>query len=238
MASVSAASVLNWQSMLDDEERVCANRYHFERDRDAFIAAHALIRIMLSDVYDVPPSSWRFVQGPHGKPAIAADCSIRSLRFNLSHTRDLVACAISDGCDVGVDVEATERPADLTLADRYFAPEEVIIIRSVPPHRQRQLFFRFWTLKEAFIKATGEGLSRPLSSFSFTLDPIRIAFHPDRDEPKRDDKPMHWQFIQRCVWPDHILALAVLRPDAPDLQIDIRPMRTEDMPLRRPQSAT
>jgi 4'-phosphopantetheinyl transferase len=151
------------------------------------------------------------------------------LRFNISHTHGLVACAISHGIDLGIDVEASDRAIELDIADRYFAPEEAALVRSAPADQGRCLFFRFWTLKEAFIKATGEGLSRPLASFAFTLDPIRVALHPDRDDARRDDNPAYWQFAQIRPISDRFLALALRRPDAADVSLDIREARPDEI---------
>jgi 4'-phosphopantetheinyl transferase len=165
--------------MLDDNERRRADGFHFAVDREAFTAAHALTRAMLSEVTGKPTAAWRFAEGEYGRPELASCCAIDGLRFNISHTRGLVTCAVAYR-DVGVDVESADRAVDLDLADTVFAPEEALVLKSAPPALQRDLFFRLWTLKEAFIKATGEGLNRPLGSFSFTLGPVRIRLHPER----------------------------------------------------------
>jgi 4'-phosphopantetheinyl transferase len=232
LTGVLDAQLRLWRSMLDDEERRRADRFHFQRDRDAFTAAHALKRAMLSQATGAPITSWCFRQGPHGKPEIAAGPGVQQLGFNISHTDGLVACAVTYGRDVGVDVEASDRTIDLAMADQYFAPAEAATVRSVPPDQARCLFFRFWTLKEAFIKATGEGLSRPLASFAFTLDPISIAFYPDRDDAMRGDTPARWQFAQYRPVPDRFLALAVRRSDAADAPIDIRAVQQEEISPR------
>jgi 4'-phosphopantetheinyl transferase len=221
-----------WRSMLDDEERHRADRFYFQRDRDAFTAAHALKRAMLSEATGAPITSWRFRQGPHGKPEIAEGPGFQQLCFNISHTHGLVASAIAYGRDLGVDVEAADRTIDLAITDRYFAPAEAAIVHAAPPDQARCLFFRFWTLKEAFIKATGEGLSRPLASFAFTLDPISIAFYPDHDDAMREDNPAHWQFAQCHVKPDWFLALALRRSDAADVPIDIRAVQQDEISPR------
>ena len=119
------------------------------------------------------------------------------------------------------------------IANRYFAPEESSIVHAAPPDQARHLFFRFWTLKEAFIKATGEGLIRPLDSFAFTLDPIRIAFYPNRDSASRYDNPAHWQFAQCCPAAGRFLALALRRSDIGDVPLDIRAASVEEIVCRR-----
>ena len=226
---VSGSSLLAWRSMLDDEERRRADRFYFQRDRDTFTAAHALARAMLSEASGEPTTSWRFVRGANGKPKIAADCSNHPLCFNISHANGLVACAVSGSLDVGVDVETSDRTTELDIADTYFAPEETAIVRSAPPDQRHFLFFRIWTLKEAFIKATGEGLSRPLNSFAFMLDPIRVVFYPDREGEARDDSSRYWQFAQCCPAPNQFLALALRRSDAPDVSVDIKAARPDEI---------
>lgn len=101
-----------------------------------------------------------FSQGEHGKPAFAGQGPC----FNLSHAGDFVLCAVSDGA-VGCDIE-TVRPIDRAVADRFFHPDEIALLGAAPPDEQTALFYRLWTRKESYLKATGEGMSRPLSSFA------------------------------------------------------------------------
>jgi 4'-phosphopantetheinyl transferase len=223
-----AANLTRWRGMLDADELARADRYHFASDRDTFIAAHALARAMLSDATGLPTAIWRYVTGEFGKPALAADCAGGGLRFNISHTRGFVACAIARD-EVGVDVEASDRRTDFDIADRFFAPEEAQLVKSVPPEGRACVFFRFWTLKEAFIKATGEGLRRPLDSFSFTFNPVRIVFHPEREGIPRRDNPAAWQFAEYNPAPDRPLALAILRTTLQPLRLDAREARPEEI---------
>jgi 4'-phosphopantetheinyl transferase len=210
-----------WRAMLDDDERAQADRYRFASDRNVHIAAHALTRAMLSEATGLPTLTWLYAKAAFGKPRLASDFGDGGLRFNLSHTHGLVACAIARD-EVGVDVEMADRRADYNIADRFFAPEEAQVVKSASPRDRADVFFRFWTLKEAFIKATGEGLRRPLDSFSFRLDPVRIAFHPEREEtPSRDD-PDAWQFAEYGPAPDRLLALAVRPAGGSPLQLDAR----------------
>jgi 4'-phosphopantetheinyl transferase len=126
---------------------------------------------------------------------------------------------------IGIDVEARSRtPADLDIAERFFSAPEVAILRGTPPELKPETFLRLWTLKEAFIKATGEGLTRALDSFSFSLDPVSIAFNPDHP-----DEGAGWSFIERRPTPGHLLALAVrpLGPWSPKVSMrSMHPMGT------------
>jgi 4'-phosphopantetheinyl transferase len=217
-----------WCAMLDADELARADRYRFASDRDTFIAAHALVRAMLSDATGLSTDTWRYVEGRFGKPALADECAGCGLRFNISHTRGFVACTVSRD-EVGVDVEASDRRTDFDIADRFFAPEEARLVKAAPPERRACLFFRFWTLKEAFIKATGEGLRRPLDSFSFMFDPLRVEFHPERgDTPRRDD-PAAWQFVEWRAAQDRPLALAVRRLRLRPLRLDIRAAQPDEV---------
>jgi 4'-phosphopantetheinyl transferase len=213
-----AAVISQWRACLDAAEQAQADRFHFEEDRSTYIAAHWLVRSALASVADLPPAEWRFIVERQGKPAIDPALGRPELRFNLSHTRGFVACAVSVGSEIGIDVEAlAQRPIGLDVAERFFSPSEIAILRDKAPDQRLDTFLRFWTLKEAFIKATGEGLSRALDSFSFSLDPVAISFHADAA-----DEPSHWTFIERRLTPRHLLALAIRYPAARPVNLSIR----------------
>lgn len=218
VAADSARHMARWRGMLDAEELARADRFMFDPDREIFTAAHALARSVLSEATGRPTAFWRYAKGPSGKPRLAMEDAAGGLRFNISHTSGMVCCAVAHH-DIGVDVEASDRRFDLAIADRFFAPEEVALLHATPPERQVALFFRFWTLKEAFIKTTGEGLSRPLASFSFAFDPPRVRFHPERDELRRNDDPALWRFMEFSAAENRPVALAV-RTRCPD-RIDV-----------------
>src|SRR5262249_29606741 len=150
------------------------------------------------------------------------------LEFNISHTRGLVACVIARH-EVGVDVEQSDRMIDLGIARHYFAPEEVRILSSAPRSQQAEIFFRFWSLKEAFIRATGEGLSRPLNSFSCCFEPVRIAFHPERNNRSARDDPTEWQFWEFLPTKGCVAALAVRTTCLGGIQLDEGPARATDI---------
>jgi 4'-phosphopantetheinyl transferase len=224
-----ASHLARWRTMLDEEERARADRFLFAADRDTFTAAHALARAVLSQATGHPTAFWRYAAAPFGKPALHPGCAVGGLRFNISHTRGMVACAVTLGDELGVDVEAADRRTDFRIADRFFAPEEARLVAAAALEQRARLFFRFWTLKEAFIKATGEGLRRPLDSFSFTLDPVRIAFHPEREGAPRHDDPAAWRFAEMQAAPERPVALAVHRPASRPMRLDAGGMCAEEV---------
>jgi 4'-phosphopantetheinyl transferase len=196
------------EAMLDEAELARADRFRFERDRKAFVAGHALVRTMLSVHAACPPWAWRFSTGPHGKPEIIRAAASPPLRFNLSHTRGLVAAAVTLENDVGIDVEVMDAARlTLDLASHYFAASEMEHLRRVPIDQRPEVIFAFWTLKEAYIKAVGRGLSLSLDAFSYQLEPLSIHF-----SPALDDNPASWLLRHLKPAPDHALAFALRHP--------------------------
>ena len=150
------------------------------------------------------PASAVFSETGRGKPVLAPP-GPGSLYFNLSHCRGGVACALCATHDVGVDLETYDRRVNLKVADRFFPPREAEQVRQAPVDRQKEVFLDLWTLKEAYVKAGGEGLAIPLDSFAFDLsgDKIRLSF-TDGAAP---DPP--WQFFRWRPEPGKTLAAAV-----------------------------
>jgi 4'-phosphopantetheinyl transferase len=230
-AAATQVHLPRWRAMLGVDEFAQADRFAFAADRDTYTAAHALTRAMLSEATGLPTAIWRYARREFGKPILAAEGADTGLRFNISHTRGFVACAIARD-EVGLDVEASDRNTDFATADRFFAPEEARLVNAVAPADQACVFFRFWTLKEAFIKATGEGLRRPLDSFSFAFEPLRIAFHPEREDTPSNDDPSAWQFFVCEAAANRPLALALRRPSQRPVRLDIGAAQPADITPR------
>lgn len=204
-------------ALLDESEHERAARFKFDRDRRAYVAAHALGRVLLSSWHPaVAPGAWRFAVAEHGKPEVVVPAGAPRLRLNLSHTRGLVAAALAVDDPIGIDVEWLDRsPASMELARRFFAAEECAQLQGVPPERINAVFLSFWTLKEAYVKAIGKGLAQPLDSFAFTLEPPAIRFA----DPAADD-PARWLFRRFQPTPGHALALALRTADPASVRIE------------------
>ena len=216
-----------YRGLLSGEERARHDRFWFDRDRHLFLVAWSLVRTMLSAYADVEPAAWRFELNRYGKPRIAGPAAAPPLRFNLSHTRGLVACVVAPEIEVGVDVEDRRRDtAGIDIARRYFSAREVGDFERLPLDRQQVAFYEYWTLKEAYIKAVGVGISLGLGRFSFALDESGAPIgDPERRPPAisfaadLDDDPGAWQFAQFEPTPHHAMAVAIRRNDGADLPI-------------------
>lgn len=159
-------------SVLSDEERRRVSRYRRVEDRRRSIVARSTLRLLLGQYLNLPAQEVDLAQRPGGKPCLAAGLSTTQLEFNISDAHDLVALAFTIGSPVGVDVEHVERRVDSeAVAARFFAPGEVAALRRLQGEQRRLAFFRCWTRKEAFLKATGEGLRGGLESFEVQVGP-------------------------------------------------------------------
>ena len=221
--------VERYRSILSGNERERSDRYVFEKDRRLSLVSRALARWTLSQYRDVDPAAWEFVENRYGRPEVSTALSADNsrLRFNVTHTEGLVACAVAETFDTGVDAENIAcRPLDwLGIAQGNFAPREVEQIRALSVDAQKAAFFEFWTLKEAYIKARGMGLSLPLEAFAFELRPGARPFV--RFEPPSDEDARAWQFAAFSPTPEHRLAVAVRKGYRPDLLVTF----TETIPL-------
>jgi 4'-phosphopantetheinyl transferase len=193
---------------LSQDERVRHARFRFESDRDIYLVAHVLVRRMLARVAGVAPESFAFVAGEHGRPEISAPAGANALRFNLSHTHGLVACAVTRAADIGVDVEYVERKVEvMNVATHVFSVVEVEALEALSGEAQRERFFELWTLKEAYIKAIGKGLSAPLRAITF--DPAQPDPVPVRFDAEVADDDARWCLRRFPVGVRHRLAVAL-----------------------------
>lgn len=182
------------------EERLRCDRYRRDADRQSFLIGRALLRQALGEYLGVAPSSVDLVEAASGKPfRIGGDAPW----FNLAHSRGTIALALSGNGRIGVDVEhALPARASLHAAATHFAPVERAALDACAVEHRPLLFFRLWTLKEAYLKARGEGLSLGLRAFGFECAGDAIHFHAPSDEDAR------WRFDQGVAFGDRVWAVA------------------------------
>jgi 4'-phosphopantetheinyl transferase len=204
---VTSKAETRWREILSADERARADRFHFEKDRRHFSAARALLRIVLAAYSAATPEDIRFRYAEKGKPELADPFSSSGLTFNVSHSGSFALFAVTRHRAIGVDVEQMRKDFDgEAIARRFFSAREQEQFASLPREQQQRAFFRCWTLKEAFIKALGEGLSHPLHQFDVSLDresPVSLTTRPNGVEAER------WQLQVIEVGAEHAAALAV-----------------------------
>ena len=205
-----ATAAAHWQSLLSQDEKDRAARFHFDRDRLHFCAARGLLRTILATYLAVKPQEVRFRYSDKGKPELAAPHASSRLTFNLSHSGGAALIGLTRERAIGVDIEKIRDDFDTAaIARRFFSAHEQEQLARLPAEMRHHAFFRCWTLKEAFIKALGEGLSHPLHQFDVSLDDqalVPLVTRPDPAEAER------WLLEPVEAGPAHAAALAVLRP--------------------------
>lgn len=172
MLDMSEVERRRLEGSLSPDEHRRSIRFRRPVDRQRFVAAHGVLRAILSRYLQVGPSQLAFRYGVHGKPALAG----AGLNFNLSHSGPLALYAVSGQGPVGVDVERMEAGIECEeLSARFFSLREHAALRLLPPETRREAFFACWTRKEAFLKACGGGLSLPLDDFDVSMEqPARL----------------------------------------------------------------
>ncbi|HLO49784.1 MAG TPA: 4'-phosphopantetheinyl transferase superfamily protein [Kamptonema sp.] len=168
---LSPEQIKMYELTLSADEKIRAERFHFERHKYSFIASRGILRAILSRYLNIKPHQLQFEYGTRGKPEIAESCSEKKLKFNLSHSDKIALYAITTTSAIGIDIEKY-RPLDDAeqIAERFFTARECAWLSEIPPSEKQAAFFSLWTCKEAYLKAIGEGLA-------FGLDRCEIGIN-------------------------------------------------------------
>lgn len=175
---LTVGDAARWVDALPEVERTRFARFKHERSAHEFLVGRLIVRRWLATLTGHRPNDWQFVEGFRGRPEVASPHT--SLRFNIAHSGGVVACIFTDGREAGVDVEDLGRRAiEPGLWTRYCAPSEIADIEAHPVDARHRRFLAYWTLKEAYLKALGLGISVHLSDIAFTAHPERpsVEFH-------------------------------------------------------------
>ncbi len=200
-----ASAVERAYELLSDEERDRASRYRVEPARSVFVLTRSALRLLLAGYLEESPQQIRFRFTDQGKPFLDASSD---LHFNVSHTDGLALLAFARKRRIGVDVEKIRpQPDALRLAHRFFSQREREELENLCPEELAAGFFRCWSRKEAYIKATGEGLSMPLHEFDMSTKAnpgqLLLATRPD---PREVDR---WFVRDVPVAPEYAAAVAL-----------------------------
>jgi 4'-phosphopantetheinyl transferase len=198
--------VTQFRATLEQDELYRADRFHFEKDRRAFVVSRGFLRHVIGRYLRTKPEALRFSYGAYGKPALDGEHKHSPLRFNMSHSRGVALVAVTESTELGVDVEYIRADfATEDIARRFFSPREVEAFNALPNEQRVAAFFRCWSRKEAYIKAIGRGLSQPLDGFDVTLGPGEPAALLRADE----DDVSRWSMSDLDVSEDYAAALVV-----------------------------
>lgn len=186
--------------LLNDLEKNQAQKFVFEKDRNRFTVAHAILRLILGQYLDKSPKTLQFIRGPMGKPALRANSP---LRFNLSHSDHLILYAFSLARELGVDIEKQRGElANQEIVRNYFSAREQTEWNKLNRGLQETAFYLGWTRKEAYLKARGDGLLASLCDFDVSLTPGQPAVLASKDAER-------WDLLSFCPEPGSVASLVV-----------------------------
>lgn len=215
------------RSLLSGDELARMQAFRFDRLRREYLTTRVLVRSALSHNCAISPDAWRFRRNSWGKPRTEPDCG---LRFNLSNCPGLAVCLLANGAEVGVDAEPHDRAKQIAeLAESVCSARELARLETLGEAERLDSALSLWTLKEAYIKARGMGLSLPLKRISFLMggvEGIRLE-----EDPCVDDRADRWRF---CLLEHarHRIALVAERDSAPHLHLwEMRPMMAQPVRL-------
>ncbi len=203
-----SASVLDkMSSTLASDEIDRVKHLRLQRDRERFIVARGILRILLGRYLGCVPQALHFTYNMYGKPSLDNAACRSPLSFNLSHAGGLALVAVTQHRALGVDIEPIRDDLALgQIADHFFSQAEQVSLRALPPTQQIEAFFKVWTRKEAYIKARGEGLSLALDSFDVSVVPgASAALLETRDDPAHAGR---WTLEDLWPTPRYVAALA------------------------------
>jgi 4'-phosphopantetheinyl transferase len=203
-------------SVLSGDEIARASRFVGERNREQYIVGRARLRQILASYLAVRPEAMRFSYGKHGKPLLSRYPHAPS--FNLSHSGDLAALAVSGCGAVGIDVEQM-RPVGTDIGRRFFTDNENAILARLSGRQRVESFLRCWTRKEAVVKANGKGLMGGLARFDVALARDATSSHPLHIGNGGSDRGPKWSLYDLALDAGFVGALAVRRTmHAPSLR--------------------
>jgi 4'-phosphopantetheinyl transferase len=198
---------------LSSDEVARAWRFRFERDRNTFIYARAMLRTVIGMYLGTNPDCVRFSYSEYGKPSLEQRREKRGLHFNLSHSHDAVLLAICRNREIGADIEyIREDLSPEEISSQYFSYSEQRNLTKIPTRQSRvKAFFRCWTRKEAWLKARGNGFSYPLKDFDVSVDARPTVTLVTRLDPAEASR---WQIFDLSCPAGYAAALAIEREEA------------------------
>ncbi len=203
---LGSAHISNCRCLLSSSEIGRSEQFRHGRDSNRFIAARSSLRIILGRYLELPPDELEFRCTQYGKPELAKGCAEADLRFNVSHSEDYALYGITRAQEIGVDIEHVKTiPEANQMAGHFFSPNEKSSLDGLSSGELPRGFFRYWTRKEAFIKARGQGLSFPLDR----LDVSTISGETGSGLIEDSGQESHWSLLDLSPAPGYVAAVVV-----------------------------
>ena len=157
---------------LSKKEENAYRAFLLEKHKQQYLTSHFLMRGILARYLSVKPQDVEFEYNDYGKPSVRGDKKLNCLEFNLSHTEGLSILGVTQNHSLGIDLEKIDlwREGLDQMVESYFAGDEIDVYNTLPASEKAPYFYRLWTIKEAFMKAQGKGLSLGLDKISITFD--------------------------------------------------------------------
>lgn len=178
-------------------EKLRYDQYHPKAAR-LFLISRVLVKTVLADKLGISPHEVNIQLHPNGKPFVEGS---KAVYFNLSHSANIIVLAVTEAGEIGIDVERLDREFEWRRVDSVLASSEIEWIKQnelIDPSTVYQRFFQIWTLKESYIKCTGEGMSRHLKKLKFHV----LAEHIEFLDSTRDIQKTEEYYFQSYVY-DH-----------------------------------
>jgi 4'-phosphopantetheinyl transferase len=174
--SIDRAQLSAYECGLSEYERERCGRLRYRADADKFIASHGALRTILAAYAGVRPGELEFSRSAFGKPSlISVEEASAGIMFNMTDSGEIALVAVSNGREVGVDIERMKTGEDLTAAAlQCFCGAEMDLFRAAHPERQAEVFYTLWSRKEAYVKARGEGMSLVLRNIDVSALPVTL----------------------------------------------------------------
>lgn len=220
-------SFLPFLAILDYEELQKAARFRFEPDRQWFLIKRIILKKLLSLYLGITPQMVRFRYNPHGKPHLSTRSGGDSIQFNTSHSQGLAVYVVSRQRHLGVDLESLQTIPEIdALLSRWFPPRKAMSLQKLPTQEKHLAFYRWWTQREAYLKALGKGLGGPRDIVDFFLKDIESA-RPN--PPGKLSRVGSWSFHVLTPAPNFVATVAVEGDDYRlycfkwEAEVDIQP---------------
>lgn len=183
------AHVKDYYKILSIDEINRAARYHCQQQRYSFIVRRGLLRVILSKYLSIHSKNLRFIYSKFGRPSLDFKFNEMGLIFNISHSNGFAIYAITRGRKVGIDIEfLTNSFFYEGIIDQILSPKEMRLYFALQPNIRLRAFYESWTSKEAYLKATGCGLSTALNQVEvfFELNDPKIIMNSQSIDPNRN----------------------------------------------------